>query len=142
MQKLNNIVLKKGDIVSYYSDEYDDKFEMVISSDINTIDRFQEILGCKITKIQRPIKYETIYEAPNLILDKKEKEYLEAVIRPFKNRIRCIEKTTNDDGFMEFIRICLGDECMYLPDFKKGTMYKGLELFKEYTLEELGLFEE
>jgi len=25
------------------------------------------------------------------------------------------------------------------PNFKKGTMYKGMEVYKEYSLEELGL---
>ena len=30
-------------------------------------------------------------------------------------------------------------ETFDLPCFKKGTMYKGMEEYKEYTLEELGL---
>ena len=29
-----------------------------------------------------------------------------------------------------------------LPFFKKGSMYRGLKLKKEYTLDELGLFKE
>ena len=30
-------------------------------------------------------------------------------------------------------------ERMSFPTFKKETMYKGMQVYKEYTLEELGL---
>ena len=44
----------------------------------------------------------------------------------------------------QFIRIqLLGEECsefINLPWFKPDTMYKGMELNKEYTLEEIGLW--
>lgn len=45
----------------------------------------------------------------------------------------CIHTIDEDDVFAE--------ADTYLPPFKAGTMYKGMELNKEYTLEELGLFE-
>lgn len=79
-----------------------------------------------------------LYEEP--ILDKKEKEYLSAVIKPFK--IRCITKSETTSGLYEFITICLDndeDEHITLPYFKKGTMYKGMKPDKNYTLKELGL---
>ena len=72
------------------------------------------------------------------ILDKKEKEYLSAVIRPFRNRVEYIQK--KDIG-NEFIEIELDDEFLYLPYFEKYTMYKGMELNKKYTLKELDLDE-
>ena len=73
------------------------------------------------------------------ILDEKEKEYLRAVIKPFRNRVKYIKKNTYYEYEKEFIVICVNDESVFLPYFKKNTMYKGMEEYKEYTLEELGL---
>ena len=73
------------------------------------------------------------------ILDKEEKEYLSAVIRPFKDRINYIYK---DEWDYEKEVICINydrDDEVALPDFKKGAMYKGMKLDKQYTLEDLGL---
>ena len=72
MQKSDDILLKKGDIVDYYSYVNDDYSLAVIINDKVTSKHFQELNECKITKIQRPIKYETIYEVSKPILDKKE----------------------------------------------------------------------
>ena len=79
------------------------------------------------------------YKPP--ILDDVEKAYLSAVIKPFRKRIEYIEKTDNYyvDG-KQFLSIGLvTDDHCYLPFFKKGTMYKGMEANECYTLEELGL---
>ena len=86
------------------------------------------------------------YQITKPILDKEEKEYLSAVIKPFRNRIIYIMKTYEDDQ-SEFLEIRskhydankIGDELIMLPSFKKGTMYKCMRTDKEYTLEELGL---
>lgn len=73
------------------------------------------------------------------ILDNIEKKYLRNVIRPFKQRIKSISKKTWMDD-REYLTFDLKDECSFtLATFKKGTMYKGMELRKEYTLKELGL---
>ena len=72
------------------------------------------------------------------ILDEAEKRYLKAVIRPFKDKIRRISKETGFDGEY-YIYIDLDDDSISLPNFKKGTMYNGMEDDKEYTLKELGL---
>ena len=82
---------------------------------------------------------EAEYKPP--ILDDVEKAYLSAVIKPFRKRIEYIEKTDNYyvDG-KQFLSIGLvTDDHCYLPFFKKGTMYKGMEANECYTLEELGL---
>ena len=83
-------------------------------------------------------------EVPD-ILTKEEKEYLKAVIKPFKNRVKYITKIKLD-YITEYIKIGLSDvlhsnliETIFLPRFNKDTMYKNMELEKEYTLEELGL---
>lgn len=73
------------------------------------------------------------------ILDEKEKAYLSAVIKPFREDIEYIEKRIFSTG-AEYIRIYLTeDETVNFPNFKRGTMYKGVEANKAYTLEELGL---
>ena len=85
------------------------------------------------------------YKEP--ILNEKEKEYLSAVIKPFRNRVEHIRKidTYNvgyGDGEEISIELCDKDgirDYLSLPWFAKDTMYKGMELGKRYTLEELGL---
>lgn len=77
------------------------------------------------------------YKPP--ILDDVEKAYLSAVIKPFRKDIEYIEKRIFSTG-AEYIRIYLTeDETVNFPNFKRGTMYKGVEANKAYTLEELGL---
>lgn len=76
------------------------------------------------------------------ILDEVEKEYLRAVIKPFRKKYHTyIEKQkayVGDDT--ERIKIFFETyTAISLPFFKKGTMYKGMELNKDYSLEELGL---
>lgn len=78
------------------------------------------------------------------ILDEAEKKYLSGVIKPFRDDVKGIIKIESiyrlpDDG-AEYIKICMrSDEEINLPYFRKGTMYKGMELGRKYTLEELGL---
>ena len=86
--------------------------------------------GISIIKVEQPI------------LDDVEKEYLSAVIKPFRNKVYAIAKY--DDGVDNYyIQIMIKQNVYFeyidLPYFKKGTMYKGMELKKEYTLEELGI---
>lgn len=71
------------------------------------------------------------------ILDEVEKEYLRAVIKPFRKSITYIIKETAIDK--EYIELGLDYDVIDLPYFKKGKMYKGMKEDKEYTLEELGL---
>ena len=82
-----------------------------------------------------------IFEKVEEILDDEEKEYLRKVIKPFKNRISDIVKRKyNSEGNYIVIHLNNG-ESIYFPCFKKGTMYEGMKVDKEYTLKELGLDE-
>lgn len=83
------------------------------------------------------------YKEP--ILDDVEKEYLGAVIKPFRNRIRCICLESRSPDYCQ-IKILLNPiyaerdaEVLAMPTFKKDTMYKRMTFFKGYSLEELGL---
>lgn len=91
-----------------------------------------------IAEVKRPTKYETIYKREEPILDDIEKEYLSIVIRPFREKVKYIVKR-NTLIEKEYIAINFKDNSGCLPDFKKNTMYKNMELNKYYTLEELGL---
>lgn len=80
-------------------------------------------------------------EIPEL-LTKEEKEYLENLLRPFKDKVEHIEKEFSSiDG--QFISFKLKFGYYYsLPYFKTNKYYKNMKEGVEYTLEELGLFEE
>lgn len=73
----------------------------------------------------------------NPILDKCERKYLAAVIKPFRNEILIIEKAYFKEDEWLYFTMNRGD--FTLPYFKTGTMYKGMKPGKKYTLEELGL---
>lgn len=132
-----DLILKKDDRV-YCLGKDDDLWNFVINDSAGkTIKEFEGLRGMKTTKVERP-KYETIYEVKE-ILDEKEKEYLNAVIKPFRSNVRYIRKCESGWLNEEFIIIVLKKEAISLPCFKKGTMYKRMTTYKEYTIEELNL---
>ena len=90
-------------------------------------------------KLDRDEKGEMILKIGEPILDEVERKYLSGVIRPFRDRVNYIMKMNDTDG--DYIRIYLkNNEFFSLPYFEKDTMYKGMELNKEYySLEKLGL---
>ena len=74
------------------------------------------------------------------ILDETEKEYLNNVIKPFREKVTSIQKDGN--RLREYIKIGIkNDANIGLPYFETDTMYKGMKIYKEYTLTELGLEE-
>lgn len=77
------------------------------------------------------------------ILDEKEKEYLNNVIKPFREKVTYIQKDSNRfNRLKEFIRIGIKNDAeITLPYFEIDTMYKGMKIYKKYTLSELGLEE-
>ena len=76
------------------------------------------------------------------ILNEKEKEYLSNFIKPFRNGVLAITKYNYNNGD-EYLQIEVNQpnwfECIKLPYFEKGTMYKGMKLGFTYILKELGL---
>lgn len=74
------------------------------------------------------------------ILDKAEKKYLSAVIKPFRSRVSYIQKiSSSSHKGMEFLEIRLNGDSCDLPYFEMDSMYKYMKLNKRYTLQELGL---
>lgn len=82
------------------------------------------------------------YKEP--ILDETEKEYLKAVIKPFKKHVKTIMKA-KQVATLYAITIDIEEKYNYetflqFPPFEKTSeMYKGMELGRKYTLKELGL---
>lgn len=98
-----------------------------------------------IIKVERPTRYETVYERTEEekkeILDKVEKNYLTNVLKPFRKRVKFIRKieSLTFSAEKELLQIQLNDDDIALPYFEKNTMYKGMKLDKDYSLEELGI---
>lgn len=133
-----NFVFKKCDKITY-TDKFGCKRILVADGWAgHTAMEFENRLG-KILEVTRPANYRLIYKNFD-VLDKEEKEYLSSVIKPFKNKISYIRKSGTLMGLEEYIIICVKNEAsMSFPNFKAGTMYKGMEKGKAYTLEELGI---
>lgn len=72
-------------------------------------------------------------------IEQEEKTYLTNLIKPFKDDVISITKKANNRGYEWLSIVVKQNEPLLLPGFEKGTMYKGLELDKIYTPEELGL---
>lgn len=91
--------------------------------------------GCK----ERFLKW-LLEEAKEPVLDDVEIEYLSAVIKPFRKMIAYIVKAQDFDDGKQCIRIILQNgDGMHFPYLDDDAMYKGMEVNKEYSLEELGL---
>lgn len=126
----NGIVLVK-DTKEYFENAYNTRH-------ITNLENLEDIDFDKIIKIEEP-EYSTVYESKVEILDEVEKRYLRNIIRPFRDKVKAISLITAGGKSDCYINIELEDETIYLPDFEINTMYKGMKLEKEYTLEELGL---
>ena len=79
------------------------------------------------------------YKEP--VLNEKEKEYLSAVIKPFRDRVVYILKVeAGECNWLISIKIKRYDEdsneYIDLPYFRENTMYKNMLINREYTLEE------
>ena len=90
-----------------------------------------------IIKVERPVKYETVFERKEEILDEVEKRYLASVIKPFRHNVEYIKKFVYSSGIKQ-IKINVGGTIVNLPEFK-NYMYKGMTPDRKYSLKELGL---
>lgn len=120
---VNDCYLYKLDDKGLYFLAYDNKWKM----DYLTLTR---ILNGKAKIIKKAI------------LNDVEREYLSNIIKPFRDIVTSVIKF--DHCKYEYIAIKYRSFDEYIgtvrfPDFKKGTIYKSMELDKKYTLEELGL---
>lgn len=133
LKKGDKCTLKNGDVV-FFGHECNYRFN-------NLDEQLRHVCNdnASIVKVERPVKYETVFDRKEEVLDAAEKRYLAGVIRPFRDKVKYIYKERVWSNDREFINIILKEDTLDLPYFKKGTMYKGMETGRNYTLEELGL---
>lgn len=134
--------LQKGDKVFYKSSNNKTKSIIINGLSGETLKYVENGLGLEnVFKILRPTGYKKVYEVEQEILDGEEKEYLSAVIKPFKKNVLYIVKVYNlYNGNHQLLTIALkGDRFIQFPSFEKDTMYKGMIPNRYYTLKELGL---
>lgn len=133
------IQMNKGIIETYSVEEFKENFDFYLRARNKRHEDMIEVIlsGCaKSQMIDRPY------------LDNVELDYLKNVIRPFKDRVKfiCVFRTPDFEERKEVALLIKTGEInthsqrtIILPNFKVGTMYKGMKLDREYTLEELGI---
>ena len=121
-------------MVAHYENSKDIFKDVTIMINIHELTKEE----MKIIRKGQVSKLKLTLEIEEPILDEEERKYLSGVIRPFRNEIGYIMKINTQCG--EYIEITFkNDERIVFPYFVKKSMYKGMELNKEYRLEELGL---
>lgn len=133
--------------IEKYKDEILNEYKQLTNKDTSSSDgtRMNKAIrkialkhcGKRLIGASNPFKW-LCEEYKEPILDDVEKDYLSAVIKPFRKRIKYIQLLCNDSKQYLYIELFSGD-CMDFPFFKANTMYKGMEPKKRYSLDELGL---
>ena len=110
-------------------------------------------VNCNIGSIRSWVENKDLYsdkfldqtievEVPE-ILTKEEKEYLSAVIKPFRDKVTHTKKKAWTTSKRKYIEIEYRENevihSLYFPDLPNDEMYKGMEDNRPYKLEELGL---
>ena len=144
--KFTNADLKDGDIATdregkkrtvskgFLVDNFGAISLTYFTEDLKDVDGEEEY---DIVKVERPVKYETVFERKEEILDEVEKRYLASVIKPFRHNVEYIKKFVYSSGIKQ-IKINVGGTIVNLPEFK-NDMYKGMTPDRKYSLKELGL---
>lgn len=76
------------------------------------------------------------------VLTSTEGLYLASLVKPFRDRVQFIKKTNDGCGrgyCLIVIRFPDPTDDIYLPRFRASDMYKGMKMYRNYKLEELGL---
>ena len=128
---------KDGELDIYEEKPSRNEVEGLFDTEVGKVDIFDrcvsDVLFKNVTWENSPIQYRN-----DELLTSKEREYLKFVFRPFANYIAYVRKS--DTGYSEFIEVGIyKNYSMLFPNFKKGTMYKGMKPEKSYTLKELGI---
>lgn len=133
--------IQVGDRVTYMLDGEETSQLIISDMQLELTQGTIKVGRKKIIKIERP-EYGKVYEKgygkQKRILDEVEKKYLSNFLKPFKNRVETITKEGGNEE--QYLDIYIKDDgYLTLPNFIANTMYKGMKLYKEYTLKELGL---
>lgn len=128
-----NIEKYKKEIIAFAKGKYSNLTLLQLFMADKTGINYKEILN---TQVLDWLTEE--YKEP--VLDDVEKKYLSSVIKPFRKNVSYIEKIHSKVDTYDYICVRVNRcEIMFFPKFEENTMYKGMELGRKYTLEELGL---
>ena len=145
VRKETNLEHYKKELKEIYGSRYDYPFEMAALIKANLDENMNYGPGSGNSRYTDDILEWMAQPYKEPVLDDVEKEYLGAVIKPFRNRIRyiCLDPHISDYYQIRIVLTPISKEryteVLVMPTFKKDTMYKRMKLFKEYSLEELGL---
>lgn len=122
---------KEGNYWYWYSDDY------------YRLSYFNHLFSAIKWKDEEPTLISDIYNPQ--VLDDAEREYLKTVLKPFHEAVKYVEKVSasvfdEDNRKEEYVFVAFYDGGLFaFPNFDAGTMYTGMELNKEYKLDELGI---
>lgn len=144
MKNGDKCILKNGKVIIFNKDNSYQK-TIYVFENLDSNLKYNLNDNVSIVKVERPVKYKTVFERveeeKKEILDKVEKNYLARVIKPFRDKVECIikQKDAIKKGRNSLTISIKNDIPISFPDFDKNTMYKGMEVDKKYTLEDLGI---
>ena len=146
-----------GDLLNFYKVEMGKRYKITQTSlklpesSIFTVEKMREYYGGLGLKFEGSSKTYAMHmlnecdyeEVKSPILDDIEREYLQHYVMDnpaFKGKVLEIVKFAEEDkrGFLVIYILPDGD-AQVLPYFPLDAMYKGMELEKDYTPQELGL---
>jgi hypothetical protein len=149
---VEDIIQAYNEITKFYFDKGED-FNMYTSTRKSMFEEVKDrdvVLGSGNGETQKYFK--TVKDFIDFLslpveeekLDNIEKRYIKDFIRPFRDDIRYIKKISiytlqpKEQIKVVYYKSGITGEIL-LPPFPKNSMYKGMKLNKEYTLEELGI---
>ena len=114
-----------------------------ISDDYKYFSYFNHLFPAIKWEDEEPTLISDIYNPQ--VLDNAEREYLKTVLKPFHENVAYVEKVPaivfdGDNRGKEYVFVAFyGRGSFAFPNFDAGSMYTGMELNKEYKLDELGI---
>ena len=134
---------KDGTLVIYGAKPFRNEVAGIFDAEVGKVDRidrcFSDDIFKNVTWENSPIQFRD--DEP---LTPKEREYLSFVFKPFVNDILYVRKrqsyVIDDIEYIDVVTYKGGRTAsMLFPDFKRGTMYKGMKPETKYALKELGI---
>lgn len=135
---------KSGDLYIYYNKPTKgfSSNEWIMNGAWGYLFGFEDLFKSVTWEDKEPTLIRDIYDPQ--ILDDKEREYLTAVLSPLK-KVDYVTLVGQPDGrafLCGRVFLCasfVDNGKMTFPTFKTGTMYRGMDIGRKYTPDELGL---
>lgn len=125
-------------------EKIDQYWDIPIANGLYNLIAFNHMFSSIKWADDEPTRISDIYnpQANTQVLDNVERAYLKMILKPFHEKVGDVVKhrdISEDIYSKEYLYIAIGDGDFTFPSFDSGKMYAGMELDKEYTLDELGI---